>query len=203
MANNLPFVTGNRFLSQSEMETNAIYIWDYLGSRGWTRNAVAGMLGNMETESTINPGIWEGLNAGSGPGYSLVQWTPYTKYTDWCSERGLDPAHMDSALKRIEYELENGLQYYSTDAYPLTFKEFKVSTKSANYLGMAFLRNYERPAEPNQPARGTQAEAWYSFLANHTPGGGDEPDEPTPNPWRPTGKSMSLLLMVAASRRRL
>lgn len=215
MPNSLTFVTGNRWLNQSEMETNARYIWDYLGSRGWTRNAVAGMLGNMQTESSINPGIWQGLNTGVGPAFGLVQWDPFTKYTDWCEARNLDPSHMVSALKRIEYELENNLQYYKTDAYPLTFNDFKVSTQSANYLAMAFLRNYERPADPNQPARGTQAEYWFNYLASYTPGsGGDviDPDEPdTPdvpdNPeypsngdWTPR-KKMGLLLMVMATRR--
>jgi hypothetical protein len=57
------------------------------------------------------------------------------------------------------------LQYYPTDAYPETFSEFKTSTKSPSYLGMAFLLNYERPAEQNQPARGEQAEYWYTYLS--------------------------------------
>lgn len=206
----LTFVTGNRYLTTAEMKTNALYIWDYLGSRGWTRNAVAGMLGNMQTESTINPGIWQGLNVNVGPAFGLVQWDPYTKYTEWCEDNGLEPSHMDSALKRIEYELENGLQYYKTDAYPLTFKEFKVSTKSANYLAMAFLANYERPADPDQPTRGTQAEYWYEVLAGHTPGsggsggggsGGGESDDPEPG-WKPTNrKKLSLLLLIASAKR--
>lgn len=200
------FVTGNRYLTQAEMETNALYIWDYLGARGWTRNAVAGMLGNMQTESTINPGIWQSLNEGVGPAFGLVQWDPFTKYTEWCEGRGLEPSHMDSALQRIEYELANGLQYYATDAYPLSFSQFKVSTESASYLAMAFLRNYERPADPNQPNRATQAEYWYTYLANHTPGtggGGTEPDEPVipERPWKPRSSKMSLLLLIASARR--
>lgn len=31
-------------LTRSQMELNATYIWNYLGNRGWTMNAVAGML---------------------------------------------------------------------------------------------------------------------------------------------------------------
>lgn len=167
-------ISANRYLSLEEMQNNAIYIYWYLSSRGWTLNAIAGMLGNFQTESTINPGIWESLTTdpeayyaanGRYPGYSLVQWTPYTKYTNWCDENGLDPDELESALKRIEYELENGLQYYATDSYPETFAEFKVSTADPYYLGMAFLANYERPAEPNQPARGEQAEYWYTYLS--------------------------------------
>lgn len=191
------FITGNWYLSQADMETNAKYIYNYLGARGWSVNAIAGMLGNFQTESHINPGIWEGLNEGTGPGFGLVQWTPYTKYTEWCEARGLDPSHMDSALARIEYELANGLQYYATDNYPESFAQFKTSTKSPTYLAMAFLANYERPAEPNQPWRGTQAEAWYTFLTG----------QPAPADLVTTTKSkrkaLSLLMLYMASRRRV
>ena len=192
----MTFVTGNRWLSQEEMETNARYIYGYLSPLGWSLNAIAGMLGNMQTESGINPGIWQNLDAGNTSlGYGLVQWTPATKYIDWCGERSIDPSHMDSALQRLEYELANGLQYYPTDSYPETFAEFKTSTKSPSYLGMAFLANYERPAEPNQPARGTQAEAWYTFLSS-------EP-VPTPSPDTKKRKGLPLHLMYLATRRRV
>lgn len=194
------FITGNRYLSQSEMETNARYIYNYLGSRGWSVNSIAGMLGNMQTESSINPGIWESLNAGGGPGYGLVQWTPYTKYTDWCANKGIDPSHMDSALQRIEYELETGIQYYPTTNYPETFAQFKTSTKSPYYLGMAFLANYERPQNPTQPARGVQAEAWYEFLTGEP--APVDPSEPV-KPDNKKRKSMSLLMMYMVTKRRV
>lgn len=42
-------------LVQSQMEINAQYIWSYLANQGWTKNAVAGVLGNMQSESSINP----------------------------------------------------------------------------------------------------------------------------------------------------
>nr|DAQ05978.1 MAG TPA: Morphogenesis protein 1 wall, phi29, hydrolase, infection [Caudoviricetes sp.] len=35
--------------------------------------------------------------------------------------------------------------------------------------GMAFLANYERPLDPNQPSRGTQAQEWYEFLGGIIP----------------------------------
>lgn len=193
----LTFVTGNRYLSRSEMETNARYIYNYLGSRGWSVNAIAGMLGNFQSESTVNPGIWQSLRVEgdpSGHGYGLVQWTPYTKYTNWCAELGLEKSHMDTALQRIEYELENGLQWIKTSKYPMTFAEFKVSEKPPYYLGMAFVTNYERPAKI-KTARGTQAEEWYTFLTGL----------PAPmDPSKPkTRKGLPLWLMYVASRRRV
>lgn len=183
--------SANRYLTQAEMEKNAAYIWSFLSARGWSMQAVAGMLGNMETESSINPGIWQSLDAGNlSGGFGLVQWTPASAYISWCESEGLDPADMDSALWRIEYELSAGVQYYATDAYPLSFSEFKTSTATPYYLGMAFLVNYERPQNPDQPQRGTQAEKWYEFLKTVDTGG----------VFKKTG--MSLMLMFMATRRR-
>lgn len=91
----------------------------------------------------------------------LVQWTPYTKYTEWVSG---DPSTMDNNLSRIIYEIENNLQWIPTQTYNFSFEEFSKSELSPYELGLAFLSNYERPAEPNQPQRGTQAEFWFEFL---------------------------------------
>lgn len=178
-------VSGNRYLTSAERHQNAEYIAWYLLQRGWTLNAIAGMLGNMETESTINPGIWENLTTdpevyyaqnGRYPGFGLVQWTPYTKLTNWASSRGLNPNSMDTQLQRIiwEQETENGqFSGYGTQ-YDMTFTEFKNSLLSPYELGLIFLACYERPKDPNQPSRGTQAEYWYTYLSgiNFPSGGG-------------------------------
>lgn len=159
----------SRALSMSEMETNAEYIFKGLSNKGFTKNAICGMLGNMQTESTLNPGRWESDRVGgtaTGHGYGLVQWTPYTKYTNWCSS---DPSIMDNNIDRIVFEIENGIQWIKTAAYPLTFWDFAHSNETPEYLAQAFLRNYERPADPNQPERSTQARYWYNYISNITP----------------------------------
>lgn len=192
------FYTGNFYLSRAQMEVNARYVYNYLGSRGWTNNAIAGILGNMQAESTINPGIWQNLSAGSTSlGYGLVQWTPATKYLNWCDEQGIEPSHMDSALRRIIYELNNGLQYYPTAEFPETFKEFTQSTKSPYYLGMAFVNNYERPSVISTE-RGTNAAAWYEFLTGEP--APSDPDTPAPTPDKKRN-GLPLLMMFMATRR--
>lgn len=184
--------SANRYLTQTEMEKNAAYIWSYFSKRNWSMEAVAGMLGNMQTESSINPGIWESLDEGNlSGGFGLVQWTPASKYFTWCDTEGLVPSDIDAALYRIEYELAHGLQFYPTDIYPMTFAEFKTSKASPAHLAMVFLANYERPADPNQPQRGTQAEAWFAFLKTV-----DVNDQGTKT------RGMPLLLMFMATRRR-
>ena len=173
--------SGNYYLSTSQMKDNAQYILDYLIAKGWTKNAICGMLGNMQRESTINPGIWQNLDEGNTSlGFGLVQWTPASKYINWCSSNGLEPSSMDSNLKRILWELENGEQYYSTDSYPESFSEFTKSTKSVTYLASAFLHNYERAGVSAESERQNNAQYWYNNLTVSTePEEPEEPQEPT------------------------
>lgn len=165
----------NRFLTLEEMTVNAQYILNYLTARGWSKNAVCGMLGNMQTESTINPGIWQNLDEGNTSlGFGLVQWTPATKLITWANEQGLDYHDIDTQLKRIIWEKDNNVQYIPTSEYPMTFAQFAVSNESPETLAQVFLRNYERPANPNQPQRSTQARYWFDHLTENNGGGGDD-----------------------------
>jgi hypothetical protein len=75
--------------------------------------------GNMQSESAINPGRWQSdIVMPSDPtyaGYGLVQWTPYTKYTNWIVNQGFsDPSEMDANIFRILYEVANNLQWIAT-----------------------------------------------------------------------------------------
>lgn len=162
----MPWITGNRYLSMTEMQNNADIMYAFFTDQGWTVNAIAAMFGNMQTESTLNPGIWENLDPFIG-GYGLVQWTPYTKYSEWAGTDWQDNGQKEIA--RIIYELENHLQWISTSLYPMTFREFSQSDKPPAYLAQAFLYNYERPKVKPQPARSKQAEYWYQYITGHEP----------------------------------
>lgn len=171
-------------LSQTQMEINASYIYSYLKHKGWTINAISALLGNMQAESSINPGRWQSDRVGGDPdahGYSLVQWTPYTKYTNWCSEQGYsDPSEMDSALARIVYEVEQDIQWIGVgDYYGMSFEEFATSEESVSHLAIGFLLCYERPADQSesvQAYRASLASSWYEYLTGVTP---EDPDTPS------------------------
>lgn len=169
------FYWGNDFnssnaLNLSQMQINATYITKSLLDKGWTKNAIAGMLGNMQSESSINPGRWQSDRVGgeaSGHGYGLVQWTPYTKYTQWLPVIS-DPSTMDNNLKRIIYEVDNNLQWIATETYPYSFSEFTKSTADPYTLGMMFVTNYERPAEITTQ-RGENARYWFEYIGGILP----------------------------------
>lgn len=168
----MAWVTGNRWLNQSEMENNALLVRQmFLGfNTGWTVNAIAAMLGNMQSESTVNPGIWENFQP-YWRGYGLVQWTPYTNYSDWAGSNWENNGNKE--CMRIEYERLNGLEWYIDPNYPYTytFDTFHNSTDSPTDLARAFLVCYERPVSSVVPTqlivRGQQAEDWYTYLQGH------------------------------------
>lgn len=158
-------------LNESQMKVNASYICKALLDKGWTKNAIAGMLGNMQAESSINPGRWQSEAVGNTSlGYGLVQWTPATKYINWCEASSLDPSEMDSALARILYEVMYNEQWIATDTYNFSFSEFTTSLETPEYLASSFLKCYERAGVEVEETRRSNAKAWYSYLEGVTPG---------------------------------
>ena len=189
---------GNSFdssnsLNTSQMQINATYLYTALTNKGWTLNAIAGLLGNMQAESSINPGRWQSDDVGNlNGGYSLVQWTPASKYIDWLPS-GADGSTMDNAISRILWEVENNQQWIATSSYNYSFEEFTKSTDTPYNLAMAFLANYERPEEPNQPIRGEYANNWYEYLGGIVP--------PTPAP-AVTKKGFNFIFFKKARQKR-
>lgn len=147
---------------------NAGLIFAYLYKNGFCRNAIMAMLGNMMTESYLNPGQWQhGFNPYDGNpsnGMGFVGWTPYWRITDWLENRGYDLSDPESyaygMLDKLIEECFNPQEvtWIATDSYPISFSEFASdTTHSIEWLANAFLYNYERPAVTPQPARAEQA----------------------------------------------
>lgn len=159
------WISSNNYLTVSQMENNAELVWNFFKSYGWTRNAVAALLGNMQGESNINPGLWESRQEGNlNCGFGLVQWTPATNVINWLEGNGYAINSGFGQCARIIYELENHIQYYATNAFNLSFYEFAHSTQTPEYLAKAFIYNYERPYNYDQPQREVYARYWYNHL---------------------------------------
>lgn len=191
----------------NEARDNVLAMAEYLVSRGWTVNAVAGLAGNQNNESGYNPWRWQGddvlasndpnVNISSGHAYGLFQFDPAGKYTlnaYAASQRGFGPKYADTAGSRLDGVAQlafiaAGLGgYYPTSAYPETFQEFITSTKSGEYLARAWLYNYERPAHPEETEaeRAASGGRWLSYLHD-----------------QPIGRSIPVWLMAELRKRRL
>lgn len=171
-------INGSRPLSTEEMQNNAKCFYGEMNLKyGMSLNAVCGILGNAQSESTINPARWQGDDPYHQPpdswGYGLVQWTPYTKILDWLEQNGYPLSDTskfgEGECKRLKWELDNNQQWIATSTYPQSFQDFWTSDLPASTLALMFLANYERPYDPNQPIRATQATEWYEYLKDYTP----------------------------------
>ena len=174
-------ISNNNALTLDEMARNVDIIVPWLMGRGWASyNAIAAVLGNMQQESTINPGRWQNGEIKVENGFGLVQWTPSTNVTVWLSENGYEQGSLTGQLEKIEDERATGTQYYQTAEYPVSFNDFIVSSSSIDYLTAAFMYNYERPdeAEAMLDNRRTYAKYWYKYITGKDPG----PEPPGPEP---------------------
>lgn len=189
----MTWIQGNRYLSQSEMENNAIIVRNYLTAKGWSMNAIAGLLGNMQSESTINPGIWQNLDENNlSGGFGLVQWTPATNFTGWADSLGLAWTDGNAQLRWIDEQTTAFDQWIPTDTYPMSFDDFKTSTQTPAYLASAFLKNFERAGVEVETQRQSQAGEWYSFIT--------EGSTPTPTPG--SGKKQKKFNFILFNRQR-
>lgn len=163
--------TANLCGNNEKAINNATVILNYFKSQGWSVNAIAGLCGNIQQESTFNPALIEI----GGTGHGLVQWTPptdlynvldvlYGSHDDWYD------GHKQLSVIFAEFQQSSGIknwgiepQWYSTSAYPLSWKEWSVSTQDAGYLALAFQANYERPASLHQERAG-YARAWFDYF---------------------------------------
>lgn len=162
----MAWISKNAALSVQEMENNAQELWNFFSARGFTKNAVAAMCGNMWRESNINPGVWQNFKINYQMGYGLVQWTPATKVISFLRSGGYAIDSGEGQCQRILWEYVNKQQYYPTKSYPLTFTHFAHSTADVEYLTKAFFFNYERGNEKKaaMPDRIKWAKYFFAFL---------------------------------------
>lgn len=194
----MAWTSSNQALSGKVMDDNAREFAAFFLQQGFTLNAIAAMLGNSWRESTINPGVWQNYKINYNLGFGLLQWSPATKVINWCEQNGLDPNAGTSQCMRVMWEKANGVQYYKTTAYPLTFAQFAQSTESPEYLCRAFFANYERgnPDKADMPGRIKWANYYYQLLKGETPSVPDPPPYDPENPKLPEtseGKKFSIM----------
>ena len=167
----MAWTISNNYLSESQMQGNAYEVWKYFSAKGWTLNAIGGILGNMEKESNINPGLWQSLKYGNySGGYGLVQWTPATNYTDWANSNEYDITDPNGQLYWIDALSASKGQWISTSAYRMTWEQFKSSSESPEYLASAFLKNFERAGVEVESERRSCARKWYNYLQKYDAG---------------------------------
>lgn len=188
------------WLTEEQSLTNAQLVVNHFVDTDWTRESLAAMIGSMRHESSINPNMYEyGYDWADDRGYGLVQWTPRSKYWDWAVANNLAPEDGDSQLARIDYEVDNNIQWIAnghalryglSDKYDFSFADFRTNAHglTVEALTEAFMWNYEGPAyeagTTSLPGRQQFAGIAISALDWDGTGGGGGPTPP-PSGHRP------------------
>src|SRR5690625_4483802 len=176
------------WLTESQSLQNAQMVVNFLSGKDWSKEAIAALIGNMRHESSINPNMYEyGYSWGDDRGFGLVQWTPRSKFWTWGSARGYSEKQLrsgDSQLARIDYEVENNIQWIPKESNfnGLTFKEFRTNSRNltVDELTEAFTWGYERPnqraGEESMPLRKEFANKAFNNLDWSSIGPDPDPD---------------------------
>ena len=156
----------------TDQEKNAWIVWQYLKLKGYTEQAAAGILGNMDQESRIMPDT----DQIGGPAYGLVQWDgsayPLVPPATWNGREYVqnllraagisgDYRIAKTQSQLLEWCMFNG-QYIPTSSYPYSVAQFKGLTDISTAT-TAFEANFERPAATH-PERIQLAIKWYNKL---------------------------------------
>ena len=172
-------------LREEEKISNAEYIYEYLKARGWTTQAICGLLGNIERESHLNPASYEIPN-NVNRGYGLVQWT---SAEDFFEEVGVDKKIIDDmALENPQSLMDLQLDFIVDTSLPsadnsikrwypslvgnrdtpyiMEFNEYINSTKNPRDLAKVFNSHYERSDDDavQLKERADNAEKWYHYF---------------------------------------
>jgi|GEM_PF-320489 phage tail tape measure protein len=132
---------------------NSEKVWNFFKKRGFSPEATAGIMGNFQRESGMNPAITE---IGNGIGFGLAQWSfeRRTKLENWSKEKNLDVASLTAQLNFTIEEMKN-IQFGSK-----SFEDFK-NIRDVSEATELFERYFERAGVVALAERLKFAEAFY------------------------------------------
>jgi len=97
-------------------ESNPQYAWFSLLNDGYSKAAAAGVLGNLEEESGIDPNAVQD----GGPGQGIAQWSEgerWDELVDWCSKKNYNPRSMQGQVGFMLFEMESDWGNFNHKSY--------------------------------------------------------------------------------------
>lgn len=178
-----------KYFTQSQMENNATEFYNYFSPLGYTLESICGMLGNIQRESTLNPGLKEKESTSSG--WGLIQWTPSNNLTDYATAKGQNWYDGNLQCLLINDEVLNGYsgQWIPTTSYPYSGAEFSKLTDVEEAV-KSYCFERERAGVVALDERIQNGKNWYEYLS------GKPPKPPTPTPSK---RKMPIYMMIRNS----
>ena len=137
---------------------NVAVAWNFYINKGFSEEAVAGILGNYMRESNMNPAIEE---KGNKIGYGLAQWsfTRRTNLENYAKRNGLAVSNIYTQLNFSILEMST-----VTNFGGLGLQGFK-NLKDVNYATEIFENHFEKPGVKASAERKAYAKAIYNQYA--------------------------------------
>lgn len=175
------WIASDQYLNQQHRDENAKLIWAYLTGLGWSETAVAGILGNMDVESSMNPALIEGRGYHTLPdnntvlaittqtGVGLVQWTGTTntppagqKLASFAIRYNKNWYDGELQCFRLERECDEDLQFDhgTVDGVSYDWQVYISSTETPEQLAKVWQTLYERGGSDTQ-TRQQKARYYY------------------------------------------
>lgn len=134
-------------------------LWDYYASQGLSAPAIAGILGNAQTESAFNPEAFNEAGGGQGA-YGLFQWRGdrQTGLRDFAEKRGTAASDL---MTQAQYSMHE-MQTSEKAAY-----EALLGAKTPEEAAQAFRDTYERNNQTSRPS--APAVNWHNKFSDMQP----------------------------------
>lgn len=166
--------TGGDVASIDASSANAKNAWNYLTGKGLSKAATAGILGNLQQESGIDPSKKQ---YGGGPGRGIAQWeeggTRYNNLVSFASQNGKEWNDLGAQLGFLYQELSTLPSAYwngsatgmkNAGATGTSFSEF-ANSSDITMATKQFEGAFERAGKPAMDKRIAYAKGFYEKYA--------------------------------------
>lgn len=166
------FLNGN-FSDTTPIEGDSIQekVWSAVVNAGYSEEAAAGVLGNIEAESGYDPTL---IEYGSEVGFGLCQWSfgRRTNLEAYANSKGVSPSDIDTQIEFLIGEITpgggaNGYATYQLLNYNGYSPDDWINATTPEDAAIAFCWSFERPGIPRMDVRTEAARRYYEqFKSN-------------------------------------
>ena len=140
-------------------------VWWAVIDGGYSKEAAAGVLGNIEAESGFNPDL---IEKGNGIGFGLCQWSfgRREQLEAYAASKGVDPSDINTQIEFLIGEITPGGGADGYASYQLlTYNGYSSddweNATTPEDAAIAFCWSFERPGVPRMDVRTEAARKYY------------------------------------------
>jgi len=155
-----PQASGAGFCKTLPGSDNAERIWNFFIAKGWQPWVIAGIIGNMQAESGLQPMRYQSTPSGQettslsvlsrtatgGPAWGIVQWDPPTKIIQTSRDAGISHETIDTLEYQLQFLFEQltGAGLGGRVSNEKSAGDQVLATTNVEQAALVFAQKYER-----------------------------------------------------------